>query len=965
MLSSPPNMKKQFSFLITLIFIAYGTFQGFSKDLHAMHTIYHPIGFDSTLVTSRTGNSSDMRYVTFELEAKKYNIPHRKAIGLTGISGGYYVIAGVYGNDHNARKSVASIKKNGLSGRILYNPKNNLNYVYLDRDSDWRKVIEPCKTKFDGKYTSQVWILYVDSGIENSTGKVVNPIEKNQDLRSINSAPKQILNNDSLITVAKRNKIALKTIPHMEGVEVGQYVIAGVYSNENNARNLAKKLKRKGFESGVVVNPENNNSYVYMYRSSDWHEAINACLSQFEGTYKEPVWILNVESTEAPTPIPIEEVSLNTLNELVKEPQVEQIRNSTGKSKLIQKADEYFNKMWYAEAAKLYEEGLKNDEGTYSYEIIQKVADSHYFNTNMERAYYWYDLLYSKYASDLSADNLFKYANALKGTGRYAKAKRLMRLYDRKQKTDQARGDSDTGNIAARREVVLDNILENIGNFEVKNVAINSEYSDFAPMFFQKDQIVFASAMDSSIFNTRRYKWNDQPYLDLYVAKMNEESQDLKEAIKFSKKINTKYHEASVTFSPDNNTMYFTRNNYGKKLKRDKKGENNLKIYMSQKVDGEWMEASELPFNSDDYSTGHPALSPDGKKLYFVSDRPGSLGETDIFVVDVLGNNRFSEPRNLGPQINTEHKEMFPFISDKKLYFSSDGHGGMGGLDVYEAAYDEDGFKEVVNAGQPINSNKDDFSYIIDETTQKGYFASNRRGGKGDDDIYSFKKLVVDEIPLNKNSIAGVVTELVTGDIMPQALVQLLDENNIKLKEIETAEDGSFVFEDLVDNTKYHIKTVRKNYFDEELAVTTTKNDTVNVAVSMRRLEEMIAIEDGIKKLKTEMIHFDFDKSYIRPDASKELDKLVAVMNEFPNMVIKIESHTDSRGKRAYNKYLSDKRAKATRDYIISRGIAPNRIESAIGYGEDRLLNECNGTLPCTEAKHYLNRRSEFIVVKN
>jgi outer membrane protein OmpA-like peptidoglycan-associated protein len=964
-LSSPLNMKKHLSLLIFLIFIGYGSHQGYALGLHSTNYIHKMKYFNAAPDNSGSNRSADIRYNKFELEAKKNNIAHRKATDLAGISGGYYIVAGVFGDQRNARKSVATLKKIGLAGQILFNPKNKLNYVYLNYNSDWRKVLAPCISKFDGKYPQKVWILFVENRETNVHDTVVNANPQEAAQKNSNTPTKTIFNNDSLVVVAKRNKIALKTVGPMEGVEEGQYVIAGVYSNENNAKISAKKLKKKGFDSGVILNPENNNSYVYMYRSSDWHQAIAACLNQFEGKYKDPVWILNIELPEAKTIVPIEEVSLNTLNELSEEPLVVQSQNSPIKSKLLQKADEYFNKMWYAEAAKLYEEGLKNDEGNFSYDIIQKVADAHYFNTNMERAYYWYDLLYSKFASDMSADNLFKYANSLKGTGRFAKAKRLMRLYDRKQKVDQDSGNSDSRTTAARREVVLDNLLENVGNFDVKNMAINSQYSDFAPMFFQKDQVVFASAMDSSIFNTRRYKWNDQPYLDLYVAKINEESQDLKEAIKFSKKINTKYHEAAVTFSPDNNTMYFTRNNYGKKLKRDKKGVNNLKIYVSRKVDGEWTEASELPFNSDDYSTGHPALSPDGKKLYFVSDMPGSLGETDIFVVDVLGNNSFSDPRNLGPKINTERKEMFPFMTDKKLYFSSDGHSGMGGLDVYEVAYDENGFQEVVNAGQPINSNKDDFSYIVDEATQKGYFASNRRGGKGDDDIYSFKKLVIDEIPVNKNAIAGVVTELVTGDIMPHALVQLLDENNIKLKEVETADDGSFVFEDLVDDTKYSIKMMHKNYFDEELSVTTTKNDTINVAVSMRRLQEMIAIEDGIKKLKTEMIHFDFDKSFIRPDASKELDKLVAVMNEYPNMVIKIESHTDSRGTRAYNRYLSDKRAKSTRDYIISKGIAPKRIESAIGYGEDRLLNECNGAVRCTEAKHYLNRRSEFIIVKN
>jgi outer membrane protein OmpA-like peptidoglycan-associated protein len=582
----------------------------------------------------------------------------------------------------------------------------------------------------------------------------------------------------------------------------------------------------------------------------------------------------------------------------------------------------------------------------------------------MEKAYYWYNILYEKHKDEMSADNIFKYAHSLKGTGKYARAKRLMRLYNRKLKNPNVSYSEKNNPNALPTEVILDELRNTKQNFDVLNLAINSKYSEFSPMFHNEDQVVYASANDTSIFNTRRYKWNDQPYLDLYVAKINEESQELRDAIKFSRKVNTKYHEASVTFSPDNETMYFTRNNYGKKLKRDKKGVNHLKIYKSQKLNGEWSEAVEVAFNSDNYSTGHPALSPDGKLLYFVSDMPGSIGQTDIFVVDVHGDGTFSDPRNLGPEINTERKEMFPYINNKKLYFSSNGHVGLGGLDVFEVPIDEEnGFQEVKNVGQPINSNKDDFSYIVNEETQKGFFASNRRGGKGDDDIYSFKRLVVEEVPENMNAIAGVVTELVTGDLMPKALVTLLDENNIKLKEMVAEDDGSFLFEDLDGNTKYTIRTTRSDYFDGEITVSTKDNEVVNTEIALRRLKEMIAVEDGIRKLKIDMIYFDFDKSYIRKDASKELDKLIQVMTEYPNMVIKIESHTDSRGARVYNEYLSDKRAKSTRDYIISKGIEANRIQSAIGYGEERLINECNGTVRCTEAKHLLNRRSEFIIV--
>ena len=761
--------------------------------------------------------------------------------------------------------------------------------------------------------------------------------------------------------------IPQRKLTNLLKVDNGYYIIAGVFGKSRNAKKAVRRFKKMGFDSGYIHNPENDMNYLYLEHHTDWKSAIDACSTNLSGSYKKEVWILNADNSNVPEnieePISVEEVSYAMLES--QNPSDDDLsKTPANRSKLIQKADSYFDKMWYAEAAELYEQALSKGEKNYSFDIIQKAGDAHYFNTNMEKAYHWYNLLYEKYGKEMSADNIFKYAHSLKGTGKYARSKRLMRLYNRKMKDPNASISQDMVDKALPNEMVLDELRSTKQDFDVHNMAVNSKYSEFSPMFYNDGQVVFASANDTSIFTTRKYKWNNQPYLDLYVAKLNEESQELKDAIKFSKAVNTKYHEASVTFSPDNETMYFTRNNYSKKLKRDKKGVNHLKIYRSKKINGEWIEATEVPFNSDNYSTGHPALSPDGKQLYFVSDMPGSIGQTDIFVVDVLENGQFSEPRNLGPGINTERKEMFPFINSEKLYFSSNGHVGLGGLDVFEAALDEEGgFLEAKNLGQPINSNKDDFSYIVNEENQKGFFASNRKGGKGDDDLYSFKRLKVEEVPENLNAIAGTVTELVTGDIMPKTLVTLLDENNIKLKEMVADAEGSFLFEDLEGNTKYTIKTTRGDYFDEVLQVSTKDNEVVNTEVALRRLKEMIAIEDGIRKLKTEMIYFDFDRYYIKTEAAEELDKLVQVMTEYPTMVIKIESHTDSRGKRAYNKYLSDKRAKSTREYIISKGIDASRIQSAIGYGEDRLINECDGTVRCSEANHLLNRRSEFIIV--
>lgn len=770
---------------------------------------------------------------------------------------------------------------------------------------------------------------------------------------------------------AKQRGVGVRTFAQDSDLENGYYLITGAFRESKNLKRLINKLERKGLEAGSFVNPENGLHYVYAQHYVVPELALDAAVTQLDGRYKEAMWILIVDNPETGGAL------LPTTTKLqIPEENTEQSVDSGGNTPadvqqdpgnppgantymLLRKADQYFDKMWYSEAARLYEEAIQRHPEYRNPQILERVGDAHYFNTNMERAYYWYEQLYNASQENMSADYLFRYAHALKGNGKYARAKRFMRLYENKVKSLPTRSTRDE---LRNREAAMDDILSAEESFGIKNMEINSRYSDFAPMFYENNQVVFASSVDSAFFHTRRYKWNDQPYLDLYVAKMNEQSDELRGAVKFSKAINTKYHEAAVTFSPDRQTMYFTRNNYGKKLKRDKNGVNHLKLYMSHKIDGQWSEAVELPFNGEDYSTGHPAMSPDGKQLYFVSDMPGSIGDTDIFVVEVFGDGSFSEPRNLGPGINTEGKEMFPFLNKQKLYFSSNGHLGLGGLDVFEAALDpENGFGEVRNVGKPINSNKDDFSYIVDEETQKGFFASNRNGGKGDDDIYSFQRLLPEEN--NENAIAGVITDLITGENIPEALVVLLDENNRKLKEVVSDADGSFVFEELESTTKYRISFEKDSYFQENREVQTGDNDLIAMEVPLRKLQEMIVIEDGIRKLKTEMIHFDFDKYAIRKDAATELDKLVEVMNEYPTMVIAVESHTDSRGKRAYNKYLSDRRAKSTREYLIGKGIDPKRIQSAVGYGEERLLNSCDGSVRCSEKMHQLNRRSEFIII--
>ncbi|GMN07874.1 OmpA family protein [Croceitalea sp. MTPC5] len=624
-------------------------------------------------------------------------------------------------------------------------------------------------------------------------------------------------------------------------------------------------------------------------------------------------------------------------------------------ARLIKKADAYFDKMWYAEASELYDIALKKDLKNASSRVLQRAGDSHYFNSNMEKAYYWYAKLFEIHQQDLTDSDYFRYAHVLKGTGRYKKAKRLVAIFNKKKEVEEL--------AAAKEQLQKIKAEDYIKNIEIKNLNINSKYSEFAPMFHEGENLVYASSKDSAFLKTRRYKWNNQPFLDLYEGTVGENSSLVQNVKKLHKNVNSKYHEAGVAFSPDQNTIYFTRNNFSKKLKRAKNGINHLKIYRSEKIDGEWSKAKELSFNSEDYSTGHPAMSVDGKKLYFVSDRPGGYGGTDIYVVDINEDGTFSTPMNLGKEINSNRREMFPYVTKKTLTFSSDRQMGLGGLDIYEAKLVNDAFGAPTNLGKPINSIRDDFSYIAVESGETGYFASNRKGGKGDDDIYSFKKLPVEKVEEEKTSIVGLVTELLTGEPLTNAQVVLLDKDENVVQQIESNADGTFRFEDLPQNSTYTIATADPDYFADSQTIATTEEDEVNVTISLKKLDDVIVVENDIKKLKTDKIYFNFDKSSIRPDAKKELDKLLEVWEKYPDMVIKIESHTDAIGPAAYNRYLSDKRAKATRDYLISKGIDASKIYSAIGYGEQYPINDCSDGVRCERSKHQENRRSEFIIM--
>ncbi|WP_095075032.1 OmpA family protein [Tenacibaculum jejuense] len=644
------------------------------------------------------------------------------------------------------------------------------------------------------------------------------------------------------------------------------------------------------------------------------------------------------------------------------------------------KADKLFKRMWYKEAAQAYETELnslnrKKDKKDDNYlRVLKRTGDAYFFNTDMENAYRVYDKLISTYYPNINPEYIFRYAHSLEGIGRYNEAKRWMKEFAKKTKKLD-----DRSEYYDQIDQTIEDVLNIQPQFVLHNLSINTEYSDFGPMYY-KDKLVFSSAVDSSNYHTRIYHWNEQPFLNVYVGELNAIESDIDNTEDFSSTINTRYHEAILTFTPDHKRVYFTRNNYDGKLKRDKKGTNHLKLYSADLVkneedEEEWRNIKELPFNSDEYSVGHPTLSSDGKLLYFVSDMPGSIGGTDIFVVDVfedeendsISSTRYSKPRNLGEKINTAGREMFPFITDRALYFASDGHLGLGGLDVYESKINDKTFNNPKNLGSPLNSKLDDFSFIIKEDLNRGFVSSNRTTGKGDDDIYSFVRVPIkEEKPKCDQIVRGFVSNEVTGERIANVTVTLYSETGEKLETTTTGLNGAYRFNKVLNcDTKYKVLAEKTGYGEKNKPLLTDKitGETV-VALGLQTVDKLIVEEGGLLKIKIGIIYFDLDKSYIRNDAAIELNKIVVLMTQYPKMVIKIESHTDSRNTDEYNLALSDRRAKSTREYLISQGIATNRIESAKGYGESRLINKCTNGVPCSEAEHQLNRRSEFIILK-
>ncbi|MCL9810091.1 OmpA family protein [Flavobacterium luminosum] len=611
------------------------------------------------------------------------------------------------------------------------------------------------------------------------------------------------------------------------------------------------------------------------------------------------------------------------------------------------RADALYNSFSYMKAIDVYKQLVENN---YNADYAKRrLADCYSMLRDPQNAATYYEEVVKQ--PNIDPEYYLNYALALRSLKKYDEAKIWLDKY------------KEAGGVDSRVQKIIDDkdFVTDIYNIKqqyfLKPAPFNSEVSDFGAVE-QNGFVTFASSRDKGVSIKRIYSWNQQPFLELYNIKRN--GDNFSEAEKIKGDINTRLHEGQISVSKDGKTMYFTRNNIlnGKKGKDDQ-GINNLKIYKaSLNEEGEWKNVKELPFNSEDYSVGHPSLSSDGKTLYFASDMPGGKGKSDIYKVSINGDS-YGTPVNLGDKINTEGNELFPFVhNDGNLFFSSDGLLGLGELDIFSTILDENGnVSEIINLGVPINSNMDDFSFFMNDNGETGFIASNREGGKGDDDIYSFER-----IPLF--AIKGTVTDAINKLPVKEAKIIIKDKDGIPIADLITDEKGTYSIN--VDReTFYTVEVSHPKYQPEPSKIADTRNSKGKSFVVVDFELDPVKDVDVLAEINIDNIYFDFDKHTIRADAKIELNKVADLMLiTYPNMEIEISSHTDSRGSFKYNEALGIRRANSTYDYLISRGVNPKRIKKHEGFGEYNLVNDCKDGVDCSEEAHQLNRRSVFTVIK-
>ncbi|MCB9188606.1 MAG: OmpA family protein [Flavobacteriales bacterium] len=602
------------------------------------------------------------------------------------------------------------------------------------------------------------------------------------------------------------------------------------------------------------------------------------------------------------------------------------------------KGDKAFNEMRYSVAIPHYENGLDKDRQV-SY--VEKLAHAYREVNDVEKAEFLY--LEAAQSPDASPSVYFYLGKMHMGNSRMAEAIKAFTIYLEHEPDD----------VVARMLLAacwsVDDRYEDTTLYELNYINSGDELTNvFSPVQY-KDGVVFTA--DKNVFlNSKTAGWTGYSYLDLYYMEKGDSGKWMSPQL-LEGPINGKFHEGPATFTSDEQTVFFTRSNYSKrKMVLNENKENNLKIFKATLDGDKWKHLEELPFNSDDYSCGHPTLASDDKTLYFVSDMPGGYGGTDIYK-STLEDGVWSQPVNLGEAINTPGDEMFPYIHhDGTLYFSSDAHNTMGGLDVFMSYFHDGKWANPENLNYPLNTTWDDygFSLLPDDTT--GFVSSSRL--EGGDRTYEFTKK-----PPTFNLI-GISRKKGEETRVPGVTVSITRASDNKVFEMVSDANGEFKLK-LQPEEEYYLVCTKEGCF------TRTDNiSTKGLKISQDFYADFEVEEIVIDKpIVLENIYYDFDKWNIREDAALELNKLVKLLNDNPTIHIEMGSHTDCRGTVNYNDVLSDKRAMAAVEYLAYRGIDKERLTWK-GYGENVPIIECPSCYKCSEEEHQTNRRTEFKVKK-
>ena len=613
--------------------------------------------------------------------------------------------------------------------------------------------------------------------------------------------------------------------------------------------------------------------------------------------------------------------------------------------KSSKKADKQFSKLEFVKAAESYKKLINN--GKSSDYVVAQLAECYYNIFNTVEAEKWYATL----AEDSSdPDIIFKYSQMLKANGKYKLSNKWMNKFVELRPAD------NRATSFLKNPTYLPKIISKGKRFNVQNLDINSEYSDFGGALNNNKLYITSSRNTVGLFDLGRwitqrisYGWNNEPYLDIYSFDVTDSGSYLNEDY-LGSNINTKYHEGLASFDNEGN-MYISRESfYENEYVKDPESNNITSLIGIYKISKGEKNVVALNINSVEYSVKNPSISSDGKTLYFSSDMPGGFGNFDIYRGDIDENGNINNVENLGQKVNTEGQEMFPFIGDKNnLYFSSDSQLGLGGLDVFFTKEVDGKWASVRNVGIPVNSNADDFAFSMNEATGEGFVSSNRSGGKGSDDIYSIKRL----IPICDVLLTANVMDAKTKLGIDSATTSISDKDGNIASTKTSSNEGVSEFMLVCDEAGKLIVS-KEGYNSKIVDLKMSSEEFTSINIMLDPIEKIIVAE----KIELNAIYFDFDKSNIKAEAAFELDKLVQIMNKYPEMTVSIESHTDSKGPSSYNQRLSERRAKTTSQYVISKGIDSSRLSSA-GKGESSPVVDCKN---CSKDEDQLNRRSEFII---